>query len=268
MTKRGGSTLGRLGALAALLIAAVAVTGGSLAALAEGAQAGRPGHVRGVVVLGPLLPVDRGAAVAWPAQEAVVRVYLRSGSAPVRTMRTGADGRFSVRLAPGRYRFSAEPAGVSTLPIPHDVTVNVRSGVTARVRLWLDTGLRFPEAENVKPGQAPGGEQQYRQGLMGTTRRGPIVPIARPEEPSDEPCAAELVVYHLNGVRAAVLHSTAADGFAVSLPAGRYIVEPHSTLSTFDRAGPFSVRLPRREWQQLTIVFDTGIRFGGAPAAR
>ena len=269
MTEDGANAIRNLAALAVVGTVTFVMVLGGLVATAAGAQAGDRGLVTGVVVLGPLLPVDPGASVAWPAQEAVVRVYRRGGVAPVRTMHTGADGRFSVRLAPARYRFTAEPAGASTLPIPHDVTVKVVSGGTSHVRLWLDTGVRFPEAENVKPGQAPSGEQKYRQGLEGTTRRGPIVPVAPPEEPSDEPCAADLVVYHLNGARAAAVHSTAADGFAVSLPAGRYIVEPHSTLSTFDRAGPFSIRLPRREWLLLTIVFDTGIRFAGSePAPR
>ena len=200
----------------------------------------------------------------------MARAEGRGACVPARGLGAGQDA------AHRRRRALLGAAGAGALPLrrrarrrkhpahPHDVTVKVVGGGTSHVRLWLDTGVRFPEAENVKPGQDPGGEQKYRQGLEGTTRRGPIVPVARPEEPSDEPCAADLVVYHLNGVRAATVHSTAADGFPRLAATRRCIVEPHSTLSTFDRAGPFSIRLPRREWLQLTIVFDTGIRFAGS----
>ena len=269
MNEGGPSTMRKMTGLAAILIAALAVVLVGVIASAPVAQAGGRGLVTGVVVMGPMLPIDPGASVEWPAQKAVVRAYVRGTDTLVRTLHSGADGRFSVRLDPGRYRFRAEPAGVSTLPIPHNVSVKVVTGQTARIRLWLDTGLRFPAAENVKPGEAPGGQQKYPQGLVGTTRRGPIAPVSRPGEPNDQPCAATLTLYRYDGSQVATVASTAAHGFAVSLPAGRYIVEPHSALSPMDRAGPFSIRVPAREWLSLTILFDTGIRFAGsAPAPR
>ena len=263
MTGGGKHTASRAAVLVVVLITAFL----GLTAAAEAGRSHERGTVTGVVVYGPFVPTDRAAGVAWPPEEAVVWAYLGDATEPVRTLFTGSDGRFTVRLKPGRYRFSAQPAGVSILPICHDVTVKVTAGRATFIRLWLDSGLRFPDAENVKPGETPGGHQKYRQGLEGTTRRGPIVPVARPEEPSDEPCAATLTVYRFNGKRGALVHSTEADGFAVSLPAGRYIVDPRSAVSDFDRAGPFSIRVPRREWLSLTIVFDTGIRFAGAAQA-
>ena len=61
------------------------------------------------------------------------------------------------------------------------------------------------------------------------------------------------------------MHSTAESGFFVDLRAGRYVVEPLSdSAGSIDRAAPFSIRIARRTWSSVPIVFDTGIRFGTA----
>jgi len=66
------------------------------------------------------------------------------------------------------------------------------------------------------------------------------------------------------GVRfapASVVQSSAKSGFAVDLPAGRYVVEPRSTgATTSDRATPFSMRIARGAWRFVPVMFDTGIR--------
>jgi hypothetical protein len=216
--------------------------------------------VAGVVVHGPMLPVDPGASVSWPAVRAVVTVFRVGSQTPLRTVGTGQDGRFAVALAPGTYRLHPEPAGSSTLPISHDLRVRVRAGKKTQVRLWLDTGVRFAAAQGVKPGTPPPGDQRYPQGLEGTTQRGPITPVSRPGVPNTAPCAATLIVYRYNGTQVATIPSTAQAGFAQSLPAGRFIVEPHSGVSAFDRAGPFSIRVPKDQWLSLVVDFDTGIR--------
>lgn len=259
------SRRGRAPALGAALVVIALLSAAVLAAGALVAGAATSRHsasatVTGLVVIGPMLPIDPGASVSWPPEKAVVWVSRPGASTVLRTLHTGADGRFTVSLAPGRYRFSAQPAGVSTMPICHAVTLRLRGHEQAHVRLWLDTGVRFPDAQNVTPGTPPGGDQRYPQGLEGTTRRGPITPVAKPGEPNDEACAATLYVYHPNGVPAAVVYSTAADGFTVALPAGPYVVDPHSGVSSSDRGAPFSIRVPRREWLSLTVSFDTGIR--------
>jgi hypothetical protein len=222
-------------------------------------QQAASGTVAGLVVQGPMTPVDPGAGVAWPTVEAVVRVSKREGSTTVRTVRTGSDGSFSVILRPGIYRLIAHPAGISTLPIPHAVTLRVRAGRVTRVRLWLDTGLRFPIAAHVKRGTAPGGEQRYPQGIEGRTVRGPLSPVAKPNEPNSAPCPATLVVYRYDGHLMATVHSTAQSGFTASLKPGRYVIDPHSA-SPREAAAPFTIRVPRHRWLSLVVSFDTGIR--------
>lgn len=230
------------------------------APLAHATRQAASATVTGVVVNGPLIPNDPGVGVAWPPLKAVVWAYRHGETTPLRTLHTGADGRFSVTLPPGRYRFSAQPEGVSTMPICHVVNLRLHARDTAHVRLWLDSGLRFSPIAGVTPGTAPGGHFRYRQGLEGSTRRGPIAPVASPDEPNDEACAATLDVYHLNGSPAAAVHSSAVEGFVAALPAGRYVVDPHSAASSFDRAAPFSIDVPRETWLSFTITFDTGIR--------
>jgi hypothetical protein len=253
-----------------VLVAALAllVLGGAPQALA--AQA-KTGLVRGVVVLGPFVPVSRGSAPAWPTEKAVVRVFRHGRTEAVRTLRTGADGLFSVRLPAGSYRFTAEPAGPSTLPTPHDVSLRLRAGQSRHVRLWLDTGVRFPDAtdsgQTVAKTDPPSGDQKHPQGVLGTTRRGPIVPTVRPGEPSDEPCDATLTFYRLDGRVTARVQSTKEAGFVIALPAATYIVAAGNAVSAIDRAGPFTLRVPQRQWLSLTVNFDTGIRFTGTSAS-
>ena len=243
-----------------------------VAAPAAFATSGKAGLVRGVVVTGPMPPVDRGSGPSWSPVKAVVKVFRHGQERAFRTLRTGDDGVFSVRLPAGTWRFSAAPAGPSTLPIPHDAVAKVRPGKTSRVRLWLDTGLQFPDAkdagQSVEATATPPGTHRYDQGVVGATRRGPIVPVVRPGEPSDEPCDATLVFYRPDGRLVATVQSTAQDGFSASLPAGTYIVDARSTLSSFDRGGPFTLEVPRDQWLGLGVWFDTGIRFGGLPTAR
>ena len=248
-----------------LLVAAAIVVILVLAAASTAAAAGshpRTGAVAGIVVWGPVLPVDPGAGISWPPQKAMISVFKAGETTPLLTRHTGADGRFTVRLAAGRCHLSAQPDGVSIIPICHDVTVTIAAGDRRHVRLWLDTGVRFAPASGVKPADEPSGApRHFHQGIVGTTRRGPITPVARPGEPNDAPCAATVRVFRPNGALAAVVHSSAKSGFAVDLPVGRYVVDPRSTGATsFDRATPFSMRVARGAWRFVPVMFDTGIR--------
>jgi len=252
----------RVGRLLLLGAVGLALAVGVTAAIAAAGAHPQTGTVTGIVVYGPMLPVDPGPSVSWPPEQAVVSVFKPGETAPLLTQRTGADGRFAIRLAPGRYRLGAQPAGVSILPISHDVTVTIAAGDARHVRLWLDTGVRFPPASGVKPADEPGGVPlHFHQGIVGTTRRGPITPVVRPGQPNDAPCAATLRIYRLDGALVAAVHSSAKSGFYVDLPPGRYVVAPRSTgVAAFEHAAPFSIRVARGAWRSLTITFDTGIR--------
>ena len=260
---RATSPGGRLLVVAAIV--ALVVLAAASTASAAGSR-GRTGTVTGIVVWGPVLPIDSGEGISWPSQKSVVWVYAPGDQVPLHTRHTGADGRFTVRLAPGRYHLSAQPDGVSIMPICHDVTVTIVAGKARHARLWLDTGVRFAPASGVEPADEPTGVAlHFHQGIVGTTRRGPVTPVVRPGEPNDAPCAATLRVYRPNGAPAAVVNSSAESGFFVDLRAGRYVVEPLSEVAgSIDRAAPFSIRIARRTWSSVPIVFDTGIRFATA----
>ena len=165
-------------------------------------------------------------------------------------------------LEPGRYRLSAQPSGISTMPIPHAVTLTVKAGGSATARVLLDSGVRFPANPTATPAQTPGGGPwPYRQGLTGETRIGPVSPVSRPGQQNDKPYAAVLQVLRLDGGLAATVKSTAGHGFAVALPAGAYIVEPLGSAPAFPRAAaPFGITLAPGAWQDVRVVYDSGIR--------
>ena len=253
------SILGRILLLAAIV---ALITGATTATLASGGLRPTTGAVRGVVVYGPMIPVDPGSRVSWTTQKSDVFVYRAGASTRLRTVHTGADGRFSVTLEPGRYRLSAQPSGISTMPIPRAVTLTVKAGGSAAARILLDSGVRFPANPTATPTQAPGGGPwPYRQGLTGETRVGPVSPVSRPGQQNDKPYAAVLQVLRLDGGLAATVKSSADHGFAVALPAGAYVVEPLGTTPAFPRAAaPFGITVAPGVWQDVRVVYDSGIR--------
>jgi hypothetical protein len=104
----------------------------ALAALVSG--------LHGVVMRGPTQPVCQiGKPCSEPAV-GVVLVFSRDGRVAARA-RTGAGGRYAVRLAPGFYavRLTTAPKIGSGLT-PRQV--RVRSGRDARVDFDVDTGIR------------------------------------------------------------------------------------------------------------------------------
>lgn len=108
-------------------------------AVAPGAPAQVSSGLHGVVTRGPTTPV---CFVGVPCTEPAAGVWLtftRPG-APARRARTGPDGRYRIRLAPGAYsvRTSAAPFG----RIPKPARVRVPRGRFARVDLSIDTGIR------------------------------------------------------------------------------------------------------------------------------
>jgi hypothetical protein len=253
------SALGRILVLAAVVALIAGVTAAALSAAGTTPSAGT---VRGVVVYGPLLPIDPGSRISWTTEKADVFVYGPDASAPLRTVHTGSDGRFAITLGPGRYRLSAQPSGISTMPVSHDVTLTVTAGGTAHARILLDSGVRFPANPTARPARVPsGGPWPHHQGLVGQTRIGPVSPLTRPGQVNDKPYAAVLQVLHLDGGLLATVHSTTQHGFAVALPAGTYIVQPLGGGPVYPRAAaPFSISVAPGAWQAVRVVYDSGIR--------
>lgn len=96
--------------------------------------------LHGVVVRGPTQPVcEVGKPCTAPAVGALL-VFSHAGHVAAR-VRTGAGGRYSVRLAPGLYAVRVSPAGkIGTGIRPRQV--RVARGVFGRVDFFIDTGIR------------------------------------------------------------------------------------------------------------------------------
>lgn len=102
------------------------------------------GTIRGTVTAGPVCPVVSDppdpACADRIVQGAEIAVQDADGR-EVASVRSGADGRFSLRLPAGTYRFLPQPVAalLGTAP-PQDVVV-VADGV-ADVAISYDTGIR------------------------------------------------------------------------------------------------------------------------------
>ncbi len=97
-------------------------------------------------------------------------------------------------------------------------------------------------------------------GLAGTVLRGPIQPVCAAGEPCDEPFAA---LFHVTrgGREVGRFRSDAAGRFAVTLPAGDYLVVPDAgapLLNPTQQAR--AVRVEPDAIAQVQLEFDTGIR--------
>ena len=252
-TKTGRMLLG------AAIVAVLA--GATIAVFATAGSPAGTGTVKGLVVYGPLIPVDPGSPIGWVPQSAVVTA-TRVGSTAVVVGKSGPDGRFAITLTAGRYVFRARSSGAGAGRVSHPVSLTVSASHTTRVRMWLDNGVRFPPDPGVKPAKRPSGHPlRYEQWFLGFTARGPVTPVSTPGHANQERSAARLLVYRYDGSLAATVTSTPASGFVAALPVGEYIVEPLSSGSSLLlRAAPFSLHVSRGAWVSVTVVFDTGIR--------
>lgn len=117
----------------------------ALAAAAPAASSGDSG-LRGRVVAAPTCPVETVPPSAQCAPRAVaarVRVYRRFDQHTVARVRTSADGRFEVRLAPGRYAVAAHPLAGGPLPrCPAEARVNIHARRYTHISIQCDSGIR------------------------------------------------------------------------------------------------------------------------------
>jgi hypothetical protein len=119
----------------------------AVAALVAAAPAVGSGQgIRGRVVAGPTCPVETVPPTPGCAPRGVavrMRVYRRSDQHTVARVTTSADGRFQVRLRPGRYAVSARPVAGGPLPsCPAAVHATVHTGRYTRVAIECDSGIR------------------------------------------------------------------------------------------------------------------------------
>ncbi|MEK7554945.1 MAG: hypothetical protein AAB518_03110 [Patescibacteria group bacterium] len=101
------------------------------------------GEVRGIVLLGPICPVERippDPNCAPKPYQVSIDIYQIRGGYPLKRIETESDGTFSVTLAPGEYEF--RPAGETPFPICDRESVRVDSGLTSEIKLLCDTGIR------------------------------------------------------------------------------------------------------------------------------
>ena len=118
----------------ATLVAALAVVGSAPAAKRAPPK---PSGLYGQVTRGPVTPVCRvGVPCDEPAANATF-LLIRKGQS--HRVRADANGRYRIRLAPGRYIVSHNNWGPRNIKPPSAL---VPYGRYARVNIYMDTGIR------------------------------------------------------------------------------------------------------------------------------
>jgi hypothetical protein len=125
------------------IVAGLAI--GLVLAAAAADATGAGSGIRGRVTSSPTCPVERtppDPACAPRGFAARVRIERVSDGNVAARVRAGSDGRFSVALAPGRYRVIARSATGQLPTCPNAVKATVRSGRYTRVAIDCDSGIR------------------------------------------------------------------------------------------------------------------------------
>ena len=117
-----------------------------LAACTAASGGVRDSGIDGRIVAGPTCPVERvppSPQCAPRSLVASIRIHPAGKSSPRWTARSGADGRFKIRLRAGEYIFRPQPESGSQLPRPPSPTeVRVRPGRFTKIIVTYDTGIR------------------------------------------------------------------------------------------------------------------------------
>jgi hypothetical protein len=99
--------------------------------------------VKGMVTLGPISPVEQ---VGGPPNErpyaATIDVLAKGTTTVVVTTHSVADGRFTVRLAPGDYTLVPRAPGSGGMPHAAPIDVHVAAHSFTAVTIAYDSGIR------------------------------------------------------------------------------------------------------------------------------
>jgi hypothetical protein len=122
---------------------ALLVCGAFLVGCGGGAGGGDPDSgIRGQAIIESCgVPFSEADCRTPPPYVGEISVRRVLGGPVVRTIRTGADGRFVVRLYPGRYVLDWEPQDVPW-PFLKPVEATVRAHQYTEVTLGFDSGIR------------------------------------------------------------------------------------------------------------------------------
>lgn len=115
--------------LLAGLVALLGACGGSAGSADSG--------IRGLALIAPTCPVEQEDVACDPLPHAG-RFLVRKDGDVVARVQTGKDGRFTVRLDPGRYVLESSQG----LPLLKPVEVSVREHEFTDVTLRFDSGIR------------------------------------------------------------------------------------------------------------------------------
>jgi hypothetical protein len=115
----------------------------ALSACGDGGPAAVPDSgIRGRALLEPTCPVVTEDMPCPPEPyEGEIWVLAAGSDELVATVRSGPDGRFEVRLAPGDYVLEGD-ATAESFPYAKPVAVTVGAGEFTRATLAFDTGIR------------------------------------------------------------------------------------------------------------------------------
>jgi hypothetical protein len=112
----------------------------TLATACGGSSGSTDSGIRGRAVIFPACPVEPCAVATEPTAYVGAFVVEKDGTV-VEKVSTDHDGRFEVRLEPGRYVLRSE-AEAEALPLLKPTEVTVREHEFTNVTLLFDSGIR------------------------------------------------------------------------------------------------------------------------------
>jgi hypothetical protein len=125
----------RLSKSGAILVGALAL----LACGSPSSSASPASGIKGRAVLWPTCPVQRAGQSCERGYRTTLKVLTATRHRLVTKVRSGRDGHFQVRVAPGRYTLKSTSRG---LPRSTPMTVTVRRHRFTIVKFVFDTGIR------------------------------------------------------------------------------------------------------------------------------